>query len=71
MSWRDYPEADALKLTPAQVEWRKKKFIDQLTDEELVEKVLIENLVVLHATECPKMDTYSEFVWMPRTKEME
>ena len=71
MSWREIPEAEARKLTEAQVAWRKKKFIDQLSDEELVEKVLIENLVVLHASECPPMEEYYEFVWMPRPKEME
>lgn len=71
MSWRQYNETEARNLTEAQIAWRKKKFIDQLTDEQLVEKVLVENLVLLHATECPKMDEYSEFVWVPRTKEME
>jgi len=71
MSWREYKEADALKLTEAQVAWRKEKYLEQIPDDELLQWTLHLNRVLLHASECPRMDEYYEFVWMPRPKEME
>jgi hypothetical protein len=69
MSWRDYTEQQARALTPNQVAWRKKKYLEQMSDRELMDWSIGKNMVLLHASECPSMDEYSEFVWMPRPKE--
>jgi hypothetical protein len=69
--WHEYREADARKLTEAQVAWRKRKYIEQLPDDELMEWTVGRDMVLLHASECPPMDEYHEFIWMPRPKEWE
>jgi hypothetical protein len=66
MSWREFSEEQARRLTPTQVSWRKHKYLEQLSDIELMDWSIGRNMKLMHASEIPPQSQYKEFYWVPR-----
>lgn len=69
MNWREFAEPDARKLTPNQIAWRKRKYLESLSEVDVMDWAISKKMKLVHVTELPTQDEYYEFFWIKREPE--